>query len=205
MDQQNVILQVKDIVKLQLSEESTGHDFHHVIAVARNALLIQEREGGDKFVIELAALLHDIADSKFNNGDHSVGAQKAKEILADLDVEQDIIDHVASIIENLSFSAKSGKLATIEGQIVQDSDRLEALGALGIARCFAYGGKKGSLIYDPQNPKGDHSIGHFYYKLLKLKEMFNTKTGAELAVQRDRFLRDFLEQFLAEWEGRDFV
>jgi uncharacterized protein len=184
----------------ELARDTTGHDWWHVAQVRKNALLILEHESdADGLVVELAALLHDIADSKMHGGDHSVGPKKAGEWLQAQGLDAARTAHICSIIEKQSFSAKAGKLPTKEGQIVQDADRLEAMGATGIARCFAYGGSKGRLIYDPDMPNGMHSIQHFHDKLLRLKALMNTETGKRLAAERHNFMKAFLNQFYSEW------
>ena len=195
----SLISKTEQFVKNKHQGESSGHDWWHIEAVRKNALLIAQTETCDLEVVELAALLHDIADSKFHNGDHSAGALVARDWLESQKLVEQKIEHICKIIEKQSFSASSGILETIEAQIVQDADRLEALGAIGIARCFAYGGKKGRLIYDPTGITNQHSIQHFYDKLLTLIDLFNTEEGKKLAQPRHDFLKQFLDQFLNEW------
>lgn len=176
-------------------------------------MYLAEQESADSFVVELAALLHDIADWKFHDGDETAGPNAARSWLSECDVESEYIDQVCDIIATLSF--KGAGVATpmraIEGKVVQDADRLDAIGAVGIARCFAFGGAKGRLIHDPESPaelhdsfeayksKSGPSINHFYEKLLLLKDRMNTTTGKELAEQRHAFLESYLQQFFAEW------
>ena len=198
MDRSEVISAAEALAKEKLGDDATGHDWWHVDRVRKIALGIGEKEGGDLFVIELAALLHDISDHKFNGGDYSKGATLAKKFLRDLDVNERMAAHVANIIERLSFSANKGPMETVEGKIVQDADRLDAIGAIGIARCFATGCKFGQPIFVPSEPNGKHSIGHFYEKLLLLKDRMNTETGKELAKDRHEFMEEYLRQFFSE-------
>jgi uncharacterized protein len=193
-----------------------SHDWFHTERVRRTALAIGREERADLFIVELAALLHDVADWKFTGGDHEAGPHAARRWLESIDMESGVIDHVADIIAGLSFKGAgvATPMPTLEGQCVQDADRLDALGAIGIARAFAYGGHKGSALYDPAIPHQPHdsfedykkgsgpTINHFYEKLLLLKDRMNTKTGKRLAADRHRFMEQYLEQFFAEWEGR---
>jgi len=203
-------------VRNKLEGEGSGHDWWHVFQVRNHALLIGKEEGADLYIVELAALLHDIADWKFTDGDETVGPRVAREWLESLAVAEDAIRHVSGIIEHISFkgAGAENKITTLEGKVVQDADRLEALGAIGIARCFAYGGHKCKPIYDPTvkpvmhdgfasyKKNQSHSINHFYEKLLLLKERMNTAAGKRLAESRHCFMEQFLEQFFKEWEGR---
>lgn len=203
-------------VKATLAQAEGGHDWFHIERVYKNALLIAESEKCDAEIVQLGALLHDIADSKFHNGDESIGPKTARAFLESEKVEPTIIDHVIAIIENISF--KGGKVerqfSSIELDIVQDADRLDAIGAIGIARTFNYGGFKNRALYNPEiapnlNMTKDEyknneapTINHFYEKLLLLKDKMNTQTGKQIAHDRHRYMEDFLEQFYAEWEGR---
>lgn len=202
-------------VKNELKEAEGGHDWFHIERVYKNALLIAATESCNLTVVKLAALLHDIADSKFHGGDEAVGPAKARTFLTSLAVEEVIIDHVVKIIENISFKGgTTEKLFTsIELDIVQDADRLDAIGAIGIARTFNYGGFKNRTLYDPaiapltnmtkeayKNSTAP-TLNHFYEKLLLLKDLMNTKTGRKLAEERHRFMEQFLARFYAEWEG----
>jgi uncharacterized protein len=176
---------------------------------------IGQAEGADLLVVELAALLHDIADWKAHGGDSTVGPQKATAWLASLDLDSNTIRHVGRIIADISFKGASVKEPTLslEGRVVQDADRLDAIGAIGIARAFAYGGSKGRLIYDPTCKLMDHqsadaylnnngtTINHFYEKLLLLKDRMNTPAGKSIAEQRHQFMEDYLRQFYGEWNG----
>ncbi len=202
-------------VKQELEHAEGGHDWFHIERVWRNSKLINQIEKGDQLVIELGALLHDIADSKFHNGDEKIGPKKARAFLSGQECPTHIIDHVISIIENISF--KGGKVqrtfSSKELDIVQDADRLDAIGAIGIARTFNFGGYKNHKIYDPEIPpnlkmtKEEYkksqapTINHFYEKLLLLKDRMNTAKGKELAQQRHQFMEDFLSQFYSEWKG----
>ena len=203
-------------VKATLAQAEGGHDWFHIERVYKNALLIAESEKCDLNIVQLGALLHDIADSKFHNGDESIGPRTARTFLESEKVEPTIIDHVIAIIENISF--KGGKVerqfSSIELDIVQDADRLDAIGAIGIARTFNYGGFKNRALYNPEiapnltMTKDEYknneapTINHFYEKLLLLKDKMNTTTGKQIAQDRHRYMEDFLEQFYAEWEGK---
>jgi uncharacterized protein len=203
-------------VKTTLAQAEGGHDWFHIERVYKNALLIAESEKCDVEIVQLGALLHDIADSKFHDGDETIGPRTARTFLETEKVEPTIIDHVIAIIENISF--KGGKVerqfSSIELDIVQDADRLDAIGAIGIARTFNYGGFKNRALYNPEiapnlsmtkeeYKKNDApTINHFYEKLLLLKDKMNTETGKQIAQDRHRYMEDFLEQFYAEWEGR---
>ena len=203
-------------VKTTLAQAEGGHDWFHIERVYKNALLIAESEKCDMEIVQLGALLHDIADSKFHNGDESIGPKTARAFLESEKVEPTIIDHVIAIIENISF--KGGKVerqfSSIELDIVQDADRLDAIGAIGIARTFNYGGFKNRALYNPEiapnltMTKDEYknneapTINHFYEKLLLLKDKMNTQTGKQIAQDRHRYMEDFLEQFYAEWEGK---
>jgi len=203
-------------VKKELQGAEGGHDWWHIERVWRNAKLISRSEHVDIFIVELAALLHDIADAKFHNGDENIGPEKAKEFLESLSVEKEIIVHVENIIRNISF--KGGNFTkdfySPELAVVQDADRLDAIGAIGIARAFNYGGFKNREIYNPSiapdlkmnketyKKSNAPTINHFYEKLLLLKGLMNTKTGKKLAEERHRFMQFFLEEFYSEWEGK---
>jgi uncharacterized protein len=167
--------------------------------------------------VQLAALFHDIADWKFHDGDLSAGSVKTKEVLVSMHVEDEIISHVCEIVERISFKGAGVKngIRTLEGMIVQDADRLDAIGAIGVARAFAYGGSKGRLLHDPNLKSNLHknfdeyknnvspTINHFYEKLLLLKDLMNTETGKKIAESRHQYLEDFLKQFYLEWDGED--
>ena len=206
-----------NFVKNESKNAESGHDWFHIERVYHNTKLIAKYENVDLFVVELAALLHDIADSKFHGGDETIGPKKAKEFLDTLQIDQSIIDHIINIIANMSFSKSLGndvKFDSLELQVVQDADRLDAIGAIGIARTFNYGGYKNRTIYNPEiKPnlnltKEEYknstapTINHFYEKLLLLKDTMNTKTGTKIAHKRHQFMELYLEQFYQEWEGK---
>ena len=211
-----LIEKTKSFVKKELRNAEGGHDWFHIERVYKNALLIAKDENVNLEIIALGALLHDIADAKFYDGDESVGPKKAYEFLQQENVAEATITHVVKIIENISFKGGNvqQKFYSKELAIVQDADRLDALGAIGIARTFNYGGYKNRKLYDPEvgpqlnmtkeeYKKGDNpTINHFYEKLLLLKDRMNTKRGKELAQQRHQFMGIFLEQFYAEWNGK---
>ncbi len=209
-----LIEKTKDFVKQTLENAEAGHDYWHILRVLKTAEKISENEGGDLLIIRLGALLHDIADAKFHNGDETIGPKIAREFLQAQGVDDQIIGHVVKIIENISFknSFDGQKFKSLELDIIQDADRLDAIGAIGIARAFIYGGHKNNLMYDPdfvvkeRISKEDYkkgqtaTINHFYEKLLKLKDMMNTQTAKAMAEDRHRFMELFLEQFYKEWE-----
>ena len=203
-------------VKQELKNAEGGHDWWHIERVWKTAKHIAKSEEVDLLVVELSALLHDIADSKFHDGDESIGPQKARAFLHTLEIEENVINHVIRIIENISF--KGGKEAqtfqSTELDVVQDADRLDALGAIGIARTFNYGGFKNREIYNPTIPSNLNmtkeeykkstapSINHFYEKLLLLQDRMNTATGKAMAAKRHQFMESYLKQFYSEWEGK---
>lgn len=202
-------------VKNQLQNAESGHDWFHVERVYKNAMLIAKTESCNLLVVQLAALLHDIADSKFHNGDETIGPKTARNFLESQNVDEETIVHVVKIIENLSF--KGGNFQKTfhskELDIVQDADRLDAIGAIGIARTFNYGGFKNREIYNPEiapnllMSKEEYknstapTINHFYEKLLLLRDLMITETAKKIATQRHQFMETFLAQFYAEWEG----
>ena len=216
MSTTNLIETTIQFVKATLAQAEGGHDWFHIERVYKNAVLIAASENCDLEIVQLGALLHDIADSKFHDGDESIGPRTARTFLESEKVEPAIIDHVIAIIENISF--KGGKVerqfSSIELDIVQDADRLDAIGAIGIARTFNYGGFKNRALYNPEiapnltMTKDEYknneapTINHFYEKLLLLKDKMNTTTGKQIAQDRHRYMEDFLEQFYAEWEGK---
>ena len=202
-------------VKEKLNDAEGGHDWFHIERVYKNAVLISKNEVCDTTIVQLGALLHDIADSKFHNGDETIGPRVAREFLQSEQVYEEIITHVVNIIENISFKGGNfeKKFTSIELSIVQDADRLDAIGAIGIARTFNYGGFKNRTLYDPEiapnssmtkeeYKKSDSpTVNHFYEKLLLLKDKMNTATGKQIAQERHRYMEGFLAQFYAEWEG----
>jgi uncharacterized protein len=212
----NVLIQnTIQFVKLKLADAEGGHDWFHIERVYKNAILISKTEEVDQTIVALGALLHDIADSKFHNGDETIGPKIASEWLQSQNTEQDVVEHVIQIINNISF--KGGNHAqtfhSTELDVVQDADRLDAIGAIGIARTFNYGGYKDMKIYDPSIPpqlnmtKKEYkkskapTINHFYEKLLLLRDRMNTQTGIKLAQKRHDFMENFLTQFYKEWNG----
>jgi uncharacterized protein len=202
-------------VKQQLQHAEGGHDWFHIERVYKNAILISQEEVCDVTIVKLGALLHDIADSKFHEGDEEIGPKIARTFLESENVSEEIIDHVVQIIKNISFKGGNFEktFSSKELEIVQDADRLDALGAIGIARTFNYGGFKNRAIYNPsiapklnmtkeEYKKSDSpTLNHFYEKLLLLKDKMNTETGKKIAQERHRFMETFLSQFYAEWEG----
>jgi len=195
--------------------EGSGHDWWHTYRVWKVAITICEKENADTVVVQLSALLHDIEDWKFNDGSEEKTLKNATDFLKNEKLEQQRIDHVCEIIKTMSFKGakNSNKPSTIEGQIVQDADRLDAIGAMGIARVFSYGGFKQREIHNPNlkpqkfaskeaylNNKGT-GINHFYEKLLLLKDLMNTKTAKKIAIKRHDFLLKYLDEFYKEWEG----
>jgi len=212
---QDIIAQTEKYVQSVLMNEGTGHDWWHIYRVRNLALTIARNEKADLFIVELAALLHDIADWKFHEGDQEIGPNTARTWLLSLNVETSIINHVCTIIKDISFKGArvSTPMKSIEGEIVQDADRLDALGAIGIARCFAFGGSRHQVIYDPHRKpimhanfeeykeKSTVTINHFYEKLLLLKDRMNTQTGKKIAYERHKFMEQFLNQFFTEWNS----
>lgn len=215
MDNNNIIDKTIQFVKNKLEGAEGGHDWFHIERVYKNSLLIAQDEVCDLLVVKLGALLHDIADSKFHGGDETVGPAVARAFLEQEKLPEETINHVIKIIENISF--KGGKVkqefTSIELNIVQDADRLDAIGAIGIARAFNYGGFKNRGLYDPnlapnlnmtkEEYKNSNAptINHFYEKLLLLKDKMNTASGKSIAAERHRYMENFLSQFYAEWDG----
>lgn len=211
-----IIEQTTAFVKNTLKGAEGGHDWFHTYRVLTNANKISEGEDVDRLVVSLGALLHDIADAKFNNGDETLGPKMAHDFLISLGVDPHIIAHVVKIIENISFknsleNTKARPFSSLELQVVQDADRLDAIGAIGIARAFNYGGFKNRELYNPEilpnltltkeeyKTSSAPTLNHFYEKLLLLKDQMNTKTGMKLAAERHRFMLDYLGQFYKEW------
>ena len=202
-------------VEDKLSGDGSGHDWWHIFRVWTLAKKIAVEEKAQVEIVELGALLHDIADWKFHDGDDSIGPAIAREFLNNQNVEPNVSDSVVEIISTVSYKGAgvATPMKTLEGKIVQDADRLDAIGALGIARTFAYGGYKNRLIYHPDEKpvlhksyedykkNEGHTINHFYEKLLLLKERMNTNTGKRIAEGRHKFMQSFLDQFYKEWDG----
>ncbi len=217
MDNQTIINKTVDFVKKTLAEAEGGHDWWHIYRVWKNAQHIAREEGNvDLLIVELSALLHDIADSKFHDGDEEVGPRTARDYLVSLELPDLTVEHVENIVRHISFKGgiEGQKWTSSELAVVQDADRLDAIGAIGMARAFSYGGYKGRGLYDPnikpnlQMTKEEYknstapTLNHFYEKLLFLKDLMNTKTGKEMAENRHKFMEQYLEQFYAEWESK---
>jgi uncharacterized protein len=212
---QQVITNTISFVKKELEGAEGGHDWFHIERVYKNSILIASEENVDLLIVSLGALLHDIADSKFHGGDETAGPTKARNFLETQNISEEIIIHVIKIIENISFKGgnKSQKFKSKELAVVQDADRLDALGAIGIARTFNYGGFKNRALYDPgitpnlamtpseYKASKAPTINHFYEKLLLLKDLMNTETGTRIAEERHLFMENFLAQFYGEWNG----
>jgi uncharacterized protein len=215
MEHTALIIKTIAFVKQKLENAEGGHDWFHIERVYKNSLLIANDEKCELLVVQLGALLHDIADSKFHNGDETIGPKLAQTFLENENVAQETIFHVIKIIENISFKGGNTDkyFTSIELDIVQDADRLDAIGAIGIARTFNYGGFKNRTLYDPNiapltnmskevyKNNSSPTINHFYEKLLLLKDKMNTETGKKIAAKRHQFMEHFLSQFYAEWEG----
>lgn len=217
-EQQRIVETVAGKVRRVLNKEDPSHDWPHVRRVQNMAVFIGERENADIFVIVLAALLHDVGDWKLYRGDETVGPRLARQILNTVDVPTETVTHVCEIIATMSFKGAGveSRMTTLEGKVVQDADRLDALGAIGIARCFSYGGHKGRPIHDSSRPPVFHqtkesylqestSINHFYEKLLLLADLMNTETGRTIARERHRLMEGYLKKFHLEWEGLDAI
>jgi uncharacterized protein len=219
MDKIEVIQSTIDFVKETLEGAEGGHDWFHIERVYKNAKLIAQGEEVDLFIVELGSLLHDIADSKFHEGDESIGPKKATDFLRSMDIDETVILHIENIIRYVSFksSLDSDKKETFnsnELSVIQDADRLDAIGAIGIARTFNYGGFKNRSLYDPaiaplidqdketyKNSKAP-TINHFYEKLLLLKDKMNTESARKIAEKRHLFMEEYLDQFYDEWNGK---
>jgi uncharacterized protein len=219
MSESQLISNTINFVKSSLKDAEGGHDWFHVLRVWNNAKMISKNEKVDLLVVQLGALLHDIADSKFYGGDETIGPKLAEEFLKDQKVAPEIVRHIIAIIKSISFKStlsseegkSSKKFQSPELDIIQDADRLDAIGAIGIARCFNYGGFKNRPIYDPNIPANLNiskeayknsnapSINHFYEKLLLLKDRMNTKKGREIALERHQFMEHYLEMFYKDW------
>lgn len=216
MKSENTVQKTADYVKHKLEGEGSGHDWWHIYRVWQMSKLLQQIEGGNRLVVELAALIHDLIDRKFIGGDIDKGIANTETLLMKMGVDSSVIEQVVIAASDVTFSKSIGKEKprTKEGEIVQDADRLDAIGAVGIARCFSYGGSKNRLIYDPNNkPKAwsdpeaykrsnTPSINHFYEKLLLLKDLINTQTAQKIAEERHQVMVKFLDQFYAEWDGK---
>jgi len=215
-EQKQTVERTVQLVKEKLGEDTTGHDYFHIMRVRTLAARLAALEGADVFVVELAALLHDIADWKFHGGDLNEGPRVASEWLQSIGEKPQTIERVAAIIKEVSYKGAGVRTtpASLEGKVVQDADRLDALGAIGIARTFAYGGRFERQMYDPDRPPVMHqsfeeyknakgtTLNHFYEKILLLKDRLNTESARALAEERHKYVADFVERFLLEWEGK---
>jgi len=214
--QEKIIEKTVNFVQSELKNAEGGHDWWHIYRVWKMSLRIAAKEKADVLIVQLGALLHDIADSKFNDGNEEIGPQKAQSFLKEMNADQATIDHIDAIIRNISFhkTFEEKKFDSLELRVIQDADRLDAIGAIGIARAFNYGGHKNFKLYDPDvlpdlqmdketYKKSDApTINHFYEKLFLLKDMMNTSTGKKLAENRHAYMENFMEQFMNEWNGK---
>lgn len=219
MTQETVLQRTVEFVKECLKNAEGGHDWWHIFRVWQLAKHIAQNEQVNLFIVELGALLHDIADSKFHNGNEQVGPRKARKFLISLNVDEDVISHVENIISNITFKVgkENQQFNSPELDVIQDADRLDAMGAIGIARAFNYGGYKNREIYNPEikpalnmskeeyKKSNAPTINHFYEKLLLLKDLMNTKSGRKIAEKRHSFMHIFLDQFYSEWSATDIV
>jgi uncharacterized protein len=212
-EQARILVAAEDYARSELRSEGSGHDWRHIERVRNLARIIARQEGADLYVCELAALLHDLADAKLA-GDEATGQRRVREWLARHEAEPAVVERVMEIIATMSFAGGNRPpMTTLEGRVVQDADRLDAIGAVGIARTFAYGGSRGRLLYDPDVPPQQHTsaaayhasgaptINHFYEKLLLLKDRMNTPYARQLAEGRHAYMVAFLAEFYAEWDG----
>ncbi|MBN8582515.1 MAG: HD domain-containing protein [Anaerolineae bacterium] len=216
MTREEIIQQTANYIRKEFSDDSSGHDWWHIYRVWKNAIAICEIEKADMFIVQLAALLHDLDDWKFNQSDDEI-PHRAKAWLDSCSVDSVTAETVCRIIMHISYKGAGveNKMDSLEGFIVQDADRLDAIGAIGIGRAFAYGGYKNRMMYDPDSPPKMHAsfeeyknsksatINHFYEKLLLLKDMMNTQTAKRIAEERHEVMVNFLDQFMLEWEGED--
>lgn len=215
MKKERIIERIAEKVKKDLKNEGSGHDWWHVYRVWKMAERIAKEESADTFIVEIAALLHDVGDWKFHGGDDTVGPRMARRILSKQGIPGEVINHVCEIIQTAPFKGAGvrTKMRTIEGKVMQDADRLDAIGAIGIARAFAYGGSKNRPLYNPNQKPVQHkskeeylkskgpTINHFYEKLLLLKDQLNTKTAKKISRERHRFMEKYLNRFFKECKG----
>lgn len=215
MDKNSILIEISDFVKEKQTGEESGHDWWHTYRVVKLTRYLAEEEGADLFISELGALLHDIADWKFMGGNDKASSKVAIELLNKYNVDQKTIDHVCHIVDNVSYKGQAHKngINTIEGMVVQDADRLDALGAIGVARTFAFGGSDGRELYNPEKKPSENmsfeeyknnkssSINHFYEKLLLIKDRLNTESAQRIAAERHQFMLDFLDEFYKEWDN----
>ena len=216
MTNTDIINALKSKIKAQFEGDPTGHDWFHVERVWRNAKAIAEKEKADLLIVELGALLHDIADHKFVDNFEEASVARTKTLLKPYNLSDEVVDAVIHIVLHTSFKGGIGEnqMKSLEGKIVQDADKLDAIGAIGIARAFAFGGKFGSQLYDPKveaqnhqtlesyQKNRTHTINHFYEKLLKLKDLMHTDTAKKIAESRDTYMKGFLNQFYSEWNAK---
>lgn len=214
MNKKKIIEKTKEFVKQEMLKGDPGHDWHHVLRVNQTAKKIAKKEKADLFIVELAVLFHDIADSKFTNGDETIAPKKIKDFLISVKIDEETIEKINYIVEHMSFKKNQPMEKSLEFKIVQDADRLDAIGAIGIARAFSFGGYKNRLIYNPdEKPNLNQTkeeyvkaegttINHFYEKLLLLKDLMNTESAKKLAEKRHKFMEKYLDQFYKEWNGK---
>ena len=197
MENKDILIKAQEYIKETFLKEGTGHDYYHIERVVINSRKILQTEHADSFLVELAAWLHDLGDHKLHN-DVDKSEELTNTLLKSLAIEQSIIDRVVKIVSQVSFS-KGNKPSSIEAEIVQDADRLDAIGAIGIARCFAYGGSKNRILYSPdEQEKENSSIQHFYDKLFKLKDLMNTESAKLIAAKRHSFMEEYIAEFYRE-------
>jgi uncharacterized protein len=215
IEEDRIIIETKKHVRQELEGEGSGHDWWHIYRVLQNALQIGKAENANLYVVELAALLHDLGDFKFYDGDETVGPRITREWLENQGAVPNVVDQVVQIVKELSYKGAgvNTDMSTLEGKVVQDADRLDAIGAIGIARTFAYGGNKNREMHNPEVKPEMHAsfeayknstgptINHFYEKLLLLKDRMQTNAGKAMANERHQYMENFLEQFFAEWDG----
>lgn len=213
-----IIQQVEQFIRKKFEKDGSGHDWWHIHRVRNNALLIAKTESVDMEIIELAALLHDIADHKFYDGNLLEGPSQARKLLLELGLDEESIGRITTIIAEVSYKGAGVEtpVSSLESAIVQDADRLDAIGAIGIARAFAYGGHKNRLLYHPDKSPTEHddfeayrkdegaTINHFYEKLLLLKDRMNTNTAKSIAAERHAFMENYLDKFYREWNGEKY-
>jgi len=217
INKQTIIKKTADHIAKEFDSEASGHDWYHIKRVWQIAKEISAKEKSDTFVVEMGALLHDIADWK-EHDDEKAGGKAARKWLQQFELDKETINHICHIVDHVSFKGigAENKINTIEGKIVQDADRLDAIGAIAIARVFAFGGSKNRPIHNPnisfdpldesgyrqtKNHNNRPSVHHFYDKLLHLKDLMNTSTGKKMAIRRHKFMEDYLKEFFKEWEG----
>lgn len=216
MKKDQIVKKTAKYIKKTFTNTHSGHDWWHMWRVWQNAKHIGKTEKADMFVVEMGALLHDISDWKFNSKEDSESAANARQWLKQFNLDEQTIDHICDIVATVSFKGVdvTPEMKTLEGKIVRDADRLDAMGAIGVARAFAYGGAVNRLMYDPSETphlhktqkeymdNKSHTINHFYEKLLHLKDLMRTETGKRIAEKRHTYMEEFLKEFYAEWDGK---